>query len=89
MENGNKTATEFCKTMIFKVKQYKRKDGQNPDKHGILSIFCNSVILRKTSVLFGVQFDDVGFVDFVFVGEFVSLGETGQGCGPVVEGLLM
>ena len=37
--------------------------------------------------LLGVQFDDVGFVDFVLVGEFVSLGETGEGCGPVVEGL--
>ena len=37
--------------------------------------------------LLGVQFDDVGFVDFVLVGEFVSLGETGEGCSPVVEGL--
>ena len=35
--------------------------------------------------LLGVQFDDVGFVDFVLVGEFVSLGETGEGCSPVVD----
>ena len=38
-------------------------------------------------LLLGVQFDDVGFVDFVFVRKFISLRESGQSSCPVVEAL--
>ena len=42
-------------------------------------------VFVKSIQLLGVQFDDVGFVDFVLVWEFVSLWETNQGSGPVIE----
>lgn len=61
--------------------------GRTPINTGSCPSFCNSVILRKTGVLFGVQFDDVGFVDFVFVRKFISLRESGQSSCPVVEAL--
>ena len=44
-----------------------------------------SLFRPKGIRLLGVQFDDVGFVDFVLVWEFVSLRETNQGSSPVVE----
>lgn len=44
-----------------------------------------SLFRPKSIRLLGVQFDDVGFVDFVLVWEFVSLRETNQGSSPVIE----
>ena len=51
----------------------------NKKAEALPQLFCGPLLL-------GVQFDDVGFVDFVFVREFISLRESGQGCSPVIEG---
>lgn len=50
---------------------------------------CENILSQSLSTimsLLGVQFDDVRFVDFVFVRKFFAERHPDERCGPVVEG---